>query len=56
MGGVILVPAEQAVEITVDTVTKAAYGEIGLILNYYCDWVWDAANGTAYAVRKLTAA
>lgn len=41
-------------EITVDTVTRAAYGEIGLILNYYCDWGWDAANGTAYAAREIT--
>lgn len=41
-------------EITVDTVTRAAYGEIGLILNYYCDWGWDAANGTAFAAREIT--
>lgn len=41
-------------DITVDTVTKAAYGEIGLVLNYYCDWGWDAANGTAYASREIT--
>lgn len=43
-------------DITVDPYTRAAYGEIVLTLNYYCDWGWDAANGTAYAVRKLTAA
>lgn len=41
-------------DITVDTVTRAAYGEIGLILNYYCDWGWDAANGTAFASREIT--
>ena len=41
-------------EITVDTVTRAAYGEIQLILNYYCDWVWDAVNGTAYNCREIT--
>ena len=41
-------------DITVDTVTKATYGEIGLVLNYYCDWGWDAANGTAYASREIT--
>lgn len=43
-------------DITVDPLTRAAYGEIVLTLNYYCDWAWDAANGTAYAVRKITAA
>jgi HK97 family phage major capsid protein len=43
-------------DITVDQLTRAQYGEIVLTLNYYCDWAWDAANGTAYAVRKITAA
>ena len=43
-------------DIVVDPFTRASYGEIVLTLNYYCDWAWDAANGTAYAVRKLTAA
>ena len=43
-------------DITVDPYTRASYGEIVLTLNYYCDWAWDAANGTAYAVRKITAA
>ena len=43
-------------DIVVDPYSRAAYGEIVLTLNYYCDWAWDAANGTAYAVRKLTAA
>ena len=43
-------------DIVVDPYTAAANGEIVLTLNYYCDWAWDAANGTAYAVRKLTAA
>ena len=41
-------------DITVDNVTKAAYGEVGLILNYYCDWGWDAANGTAFSSREIT--
>ena len=41
-------------DITVDPYTRAAYGEIVLTLNYYCDWAWDAANGTAYAARKIT--
>ena len=41
-------------EITVDTVTRAAYGEIQLILNYYCDWAWDDANGNAYNCREIT--
>ena len=43
-------------DIVVDPYTGAKNGEIILTLNYYCDWVWDNANGTAYAVRKLTAA
>ena len=43
-------------DITVDTLTRASYGEIVLTLNYYCDWAWDAANGTAYAVNKITPA
>ena len=43
-------------DITVDPLTRAGYGEIVLTLNYYCDWAWDAVNGTAYAVRKITAA
>lgn len=43
-------------DIVVDPYTAAKNGEIVLTLNYYCDWAWDAANGTAYAVRKLTAA
>lgn len=43
-------------DITVDNVTLADNGEIKLVLNYYCDWAWDTANGTAYAVRKITAA
>lgn len=43
-------------DIVVDPYTAAGNGEIVLTLNYYCDWAWDAANGTAYAVRKLTAA
>ena len=43
-------------DIVVDPYSRAAYGEIVLTLNYYCDWAWDAANCTAYAVRKLTAA
>ena len=43
-------------DIVVDPYTAAKNGEIVLTLNYYCDWVWDAANGTAFAVRKLTAA
>ena len=43
-------------DITVDTITLSDYGKIRLVLNYYCDWGWDAANGTAYAVRKVTAA
>ena len=42
------------IDITVDTVTRAAYGEIGLVLNYYCDYGWDAANGTAYAANEIT--
>ena len=41
-------------DITVDTVTRAKYGEIVLTLNYYCDWGWDAANGTGYASREIT--
>ena len=41
-------------DITVDNVTKAADAKVGLILNYYCDWGWDAANGTAYACREVT--
>jgi HK97 family phage major capsid protein len=40
-------------DITVDPLTRAGYGEIVLTLNYYCDWAWDT---TAYAVRKITAA
>ena len=43
-------------DITVDPLTRASYGEIVLTLNYYCDWAWDAANGTAYAVNKITPA
>ena len=43
-------------DITVDPLSRADYGEIKLTLNYYCDWAWDTVNGTAYAVRKLTAA
>lgn len=43
-------------DITVDPLSRADYGEIKLTLNYYCDWAWDAVNGTAYAVRKITAA
>lgn len=43
-------------DITVDPLTRAGYGEIVLTLNYYVDWAWDAVNGTAYAVRKITAA
>lgn len=43
-------------DIVVDPYTAAANGEIVLTLNYYCDWAWDAANGTAFDVRKLTAA
>jgi HK97 family phage major capsid protein len=43
-------------DITVDQLTRASYGEIVLTLNYYCDWAWDAANGTAYAVNKITPA
>jgi HK97 family phage major capsid protein len=43
-------------DITVDPLTRAIYGEIVLTLNYYCDWAWDAANGTAYAVNKITPA
>ena len=34
--------------------TRAAYGEVVLTLNYYCDWAWDVVNGTPYAVRKVT--
>lgn len=41
-------------DITVDTVTRAKYGEIVLTLNYYCDWGWDAANGNGYASREIT--
>lgn len=43
-------------DITVDPLSRADYGEIKLTLNYYCDWAWDTVNGTAYAVRKITAA
>ena len=43
-------------DIVVDPYTRASYGEIVLTLNYYCDWGWDAVNGTPYAVRKFTAA
>jgi HK97 family phage major capsid protein len=43
-------------DITVDPYTLAGNGEIVLTLNYYCDWAWDAANGTAYAVNKITPA
>lgn len=43
-------------DITVDNVTLADNGEIKLVLNYYCDWAWDTANGTAYAVNKITPA
>ncbi len=43
-------------DITVDPLSRAEYGEIKLTLNYYCDWAWDTVNGTAYAVRKITAA
>jgi len=41
-------------DITVDPYTRASYGEIVLVLNYYCDWAWDAANGNAYASREIT--
>jgi HK97 family phage major capsid protein len=41
-------------DITVDNVTKATFGEVGLVLNYYCDWGWDAANGTAFSSREIT--
>lgn len=43
-------------DITVDPYSRAGYGEIVLTLNYYCDWAWDTANGTAYAVNKITPA
>lgn len=39
-------------DIVVDPYSRAAYGEIVLTLNYYCDWGWTSTS--AYAVRKVT--
>lgn len=41
-------------DIVVDPYTRAAFGEVVLTLNYYCDWAWDVVNGIPYAVRKVT--
>lgn len=41
-------------DITIDEITQAKAGKIGLILNYYCDWAWSTENGTPYAVREIT--
>lgn len=41
-------------DITVDPLSQAGKGLIRLVLNYYCDWGWDTANGTAYASREIT--
>lgn len=42
------------IDITVDTVTRAAYGEIRLVLNAYFDFGW--LSSSAFAVKKITAA
>lgn len=41
-------------DITVDPLSQSGKSLIRLVLNYYCDWGWDTANGTAYASREIT--